>query len=339
MRTERQFLRQWQQRLKRPAPAVLVGIGDDAAVLAPPNGSNLVIASDVMVEDVHFRRRYFPPLALGHKALAVNLSDMAAMGAIPRYCLVTLAIPKNCFDTHADAIMQGLTTLADEHQVVVIGGDTAAAPERIFVDVTILGECPPEQAVLRSTAQPGDWLYVTGELGTAMAGCVILEQQASTLSQQTLPPALKDAIHKHLYPTPRLFVGQQLAARKLASSMMDLSDGLSIDLSRLCEASNVGCHIKANQIPVSTAARLFSHRNRQNAIELALHGGEEYELLFTVSPARRNDFEAFAKELAAGPDAVEFSCLGEIKDVSHGLKIETTNGIFPLPVKGFDHFS
>lgn len=338
MRGEREFIRLIEHRARRSSPDVVVGIGDDAALIVPKAETCLVIASDVIVEDVHFRRRYFPPQALGHKALAVNLSDIAAMGATPRYFLLTLGLPADCEDWFADQILAGILALADQHNVVLIGGDTSHAPERIFIDITILGEVTRSEAVQRSGAQVGDLIYVSGELGDSAAGLAVLQNQASTGSLHNTQISIQAAIRSHLQPQPRLKLGRILAHRHLATAMMDISDGLSIDLARLCEKSSVGARLQADTIPISSAAQVISSRNRQSPLQLALHGGEDYELLFTVSPQNQAAVTQLQTVLAETGDSVPLTCIGQIQPVQDGLQIETLTGIHPLEIKGYDHF-
>lgn len=340
MRKEREFLNDCRRRAHRPHPDLRLGIGDDAAMIVPTPGLAWVVASDVMIEDVHFRRSYFPPSALGHKALAINLSDMAAMGAVPRWCLLTLAVPKSCDDPYIDAILGGLLKLADTHNVALVGGDTSHSPDRIVIDVTIIGEIVPELAVTRAGARSGDLIFVSGELGNAAAGLQLLERQADTGSlHHNVMPTLVAAKNALLQPAPRLRLGRQLAQNALATAMMDVSDGLSIDLSRLCEASGVGALIDEEAVPVAPGARVVSARSRQNPMELALHGGEDYELLFTAAPERRSEIEHLAGDLAALGDPVELTCIGRVTEAVEGIRIQTFHGLQPLAARGYDHFS
>lgn len=236
---------------------VVLGIGDDAAIFRPRPGEDLVFTTDLLVEDVHFRRDTHPPDAVGHKALARGLSDVAAMGAEPRFCLLSLALAPCCDRKWVYAFYRGLLRLARKTGTPLIGGDLAHA-EKITCDIVVCGAVPKGKALRRDGAQPGDLLYVTGTLGGSALGLSLREG-----------PAYK----RHLRPQARLEAGRVIRERIKASAGMDLSDGLSIDLHRLCEASGVAAEID-QPLPIFPGATL----------DQALHGGEDYELLFTASP-------------------------------------------------------
>lgn len=331
MRDERDFIRRLGRVGARAVHDLLVGIGDDAAVVRVSSEKVLVAAVDALVEDVHFRRRYFPPDAVGHKALAVNLSDLAAMGATPRFCLLTLALPAGCAVDFADRLVDGLLSLADRFGVALIGGDTSSSPERMFVDVMVLGEAAPGRTALRSGARVGDAIFVSGELGNAAAGLRYLEDGHAT---GALVPsaAIQAAIDSLLRPIPRVELGRSLVERSLVTAMMDVSDGLSIDLSRMCEASGVGAVLDADAIPLATGAKVIALRNRQDPFDLALHGGEDYELLFTAPPELRAEIEALAT-----PD-VPMTRIGEIRPAREGVRLVRDGKSKSLAARGFDHF-
>lgn len=282
--------------------------------------------SDALVEDVHFRRQYVPAAAIGHKALAVNLSDCAAMGATPRFCLLSLALPPAA-QPLAEAIVGGLLTLADRAQVVLIGGDTTASRQHIFVDVSLLGDIAPGCAVTRSGARPDDYLFVSGTLGAAAAAFQAFEQGS------TPPDAASQA--RFLFPEPRLELGQYLATHHLATAMLDVSDGLSLDLARLCEASRVGAVLDAEALPVAPAVKAVT-TNQSAAWRLALDGGEDYELLFTVSPQDVATVTALSGMAAIG--GVGLTCIGRIT-ASRDLVLSLNGESRPLPIGGYDHFA
>src|SRR5882672_6202231 len=274
--------------LKRTAPstknlagrAVSLGIGDDAALLRPRAGYETVLTCDWFLEGTHFRRDKHPPDAVGWKCLARALSDVAAMGGVPRCFLLSLAIPGSQTGRWLDAFLGGLRRASRKFDCTLAGGDTTRRQE-ILISVTAVGEIRKARAVLRSGARAGDIIYVTGRLGEAELGLRILRNSRSPVRSGS--PFLK----KHLYPVPRLAVGQWLAAKRLATSMMDLSDGLSTDLPRLCVASGVGAEVESEKLPVvqrSSAGR----GPGVDPLQLALHGGDDYELLFTVRPSQVN---------------------------------------------------
>jgi len=326
MSSERDFLRRLQSMARRRCPDLQIGIGDDAALITPRPGRQLVVMSDALVEDIHFRRRYVPAAAIGHKALAVNLSDCAAMGATPRFCLLSLALPPSA-QPLAEDIIQGLLALADRAQVSLVGGDTTSSPQSIFVDVCLIGDIAPDCAVTRAGARPGDCLFVSGNLGAAAAALQALEQEIAP------PDAASEA--RFLFPEPRLELGQYLAAHGLATAMLDISDGLSLDLARLCEASQVGAILEAEALPIAPAAVAITS-DQAAARQLALDGGEDYELLFTVSPQQAATVAALSGAAIVG--GVTLTCIGRItagRDIT--LRVDGT--IYPLPARGYDHFA
>lgn len=259
--------------------AVIQGIGDDCAVVRPDANTDLVYTTDLVVEGRHFTRDQ-KPSDVGHRALARSLSDLAAMGAEPVFCLVSLAVPADCAGTWTERFYQGLLRLAQRHRIQLAGGDLSRA-DQIVADVMCCGSVPRGRALLRSTARPGDRVYVTGPLGKPWA--------------------------KNLRPEPRIAEG--LALRGIATAAMDLSDGISLDLHRLCVESNVSADLRSAAIPLARGSNL----------EQALHGGEDYEILFT---ARRN--------LPGGPVPI-----GEITKGATG-QVRLDGNI--LQAKGWDHF-
>ncbi len=251
-----------------------LGIGDDAALFRGRAGHEIVLTCDWFFEGTHFLREKHPPSSVGWKCLARAVSDIAAMGGIPRCFLLSLALPASHTGRWLDQFLGGLRRASRKFQCSLAGGDTTRRNE-ILINVTVIGEIQTGRAELRSGARPGDLVYVSGRLGEAELGLQLLKRSL----QGTRPkdPGMK----KHLYPEPRLALGQWLAKNQFASAMMDLSDGLSSDLPRLCAASGVGARLEAVKIPV---ARTSSHnpKNRAATLQLALHGGDDYELLFTV---------------------------------------------------------
>ncbi len=254
--------------------AVHLGIGDDAALFRPKRGHEVILTCDWFLEGTHFRRDKHPADAVGWKSLARALSDVAAMGGVPRCFLLSLAIPESHTGRWLDAFLNGLRRISSKFNCTLAGGDTTRRRE-ILINVTIVGEIRKSRAVHRSGARAGDILYVTGRLGEAELGLRILRNSKGQVRPDN--PFLK----KQLYPEPRLALGQWLAEKGLATSMMDLSDGLSSDLPRLCASSGVGANVESEKLPV------VQHSNAGRGpgvdpLQLALHGGDDYELLFTV---------------------------------------------------------
>ena len=245
------------------------GIGDDCAVLPLPRGHEALVTTDFSLEDVHFGREWHPPDSVGHRCLARGLSDIAAMGGIPRAAFLSLALPAELPQSWVDKFVAGLLKLAAQFSVSLAGGDTAQSPAGILADIVVLGSVPAGQAILRSGAQSGDFLYVTGTLGSAVAA----------LNQLRDGKKLRPRSHpKHFYPEPRVAVGQFLREKNLVSAMVDISDGLSTDLGHICEESGTGAVVYAEALPAASG---------KDGLTLALHGGDEYELLFTARPERR----------------------------------------------------
>lgn len=331
MKSETAFLQRLSSASGQNPADLLLGIGDDAAVFRPTPGMVLTAASDLLTENIHFRRAYFSGFAIGAKALLVNLSDMAAMGATPRWCLMNLALPSHFPDEEADAIVRGILETANRFGVTLIGGDTSASDGPIFIDVTILGETAPGDYLTRSGARPGDAIFVSGVLGDSEAGLRVLSRG------ENRPETHSEAIEKHLRPVPRLELGKFLVSSGACTAAMDLSDGLSIDLKRLCEASGTGALLSGNLIPVSAAARLEAAQAGKLPLDLAMHGGEDFELLFTIRAELAPEIEKMSgSELVGG---VRLTRIGNMATPETGIRMDCGNGPEPVPAKGFDHFS
>jgi thiamine-monophosphate kinase len=250
-----------------------LGIGDDAALWRPHPGFESVLTSDWFLEGSHFLREKHPPDSVGWKCLVRAASDISAMGGTPRCFLLNLALPAVATGKWLKGFLVGLRRAAKSLDCILAGGDTTRS-DRILISITVLGEIREGQEVLRSGARSGDLLYVSGTLGAAECGLRFLRKSAGRANLKNA------AVRKHLYPEPRVELGRWLAEKKLATAMMDISDGLSTDLPRLCAASGVGALVEPERLPVPRGL------DRQSALRLALHGGDDYELLFSVSPRR-----------------------------------------------------
>ena len=257
---------------------IRIGIGDDCAVLTPRPGEEMLITTDFSIEGRHFRRDWHEPEAIGHKCLARGLSDIAAMGGRPVACFLSLALPRALVLSAKkklswmDRFYVGLQALGAREGVSLAGGDLSESPTLAVADIMVVGAAPRGRALLRSTACAGDRLYVTGTLGGASAELAALEK-----SSRRSRKIVDDGTHPHFFPQPRLAAGQALLRRRLATACIDISDGLSVDLMHLCEESNLAAEVDAVAIPIGTGATL----------EQALHGGDDYELLFTARPSTR----------------------------------------------------
>lgn len=306
-----------------PDTSVRIGIGDDAAATEATPGCLTLTTSDMLIEGVHFNLDWCTPASLGRKSLSVNLSDIAAMGGVPRWFLLSLAIPPTLSVEFLETFIQGMLGLAEEHSVTLIGGDTCSSRSGLAISVTLMGEQRPELVVSRSGARPGDLVFVTGTLGDAALGLEMLKK-----GEQNGP-----AIESHLDPIPRVREGLTLAKAGLASSMIDISDGLAADLGHILEMSGVGARLLLDEIPLSPFYREAIPRYASDPYRLALGGGEDYELLFTVSPAARE--EAFAICRSCGTEASEIGVITETR----GLAIDSA--AFPnyrLSAEGYNHF-
>ena len=302
-------------------------IGDDAAVLEPTPGTMLVATTDLLVEDVHFRRRWAEPADIGWKALAVNVSDVAAMGGTPRWALVALAFPEPTGPEEIEAFYEGALALCDAHGVVIVGGDTSSSPGGWTVNVTLLGEAVAP--VLRSTARPGDLIAVTGTLGRSAAGLAVLEREAAPLG--VTPDLLAEMTDAHLRPRPRVAEARWLVNAGGLTAMMDVSDGLAADLARLVAESAVGATVHVDRLPVSPGTRVVAAALAQDPIAWATGGGEDYELLVTCD---RGAFE----RLRAGLPGTQLTTVGEITS-GRGVRWVDADGREVAVAAGFEHFS
>lgn len=302
----------------------LTKVGDDCAVLPKDDKTDMVVTADMLVEDIDFRLDWTTPEFLGHKALAVSLSDIAAMGADPVFAMVSLGVPETVWNTDfTDKFYEGWFVLAKHHKVELIGGDISKTPDKIVVDSIVFGEIAKGQAILRSGAKPGDSIFVTGELGGAAGGLILLE---SGVRYGQSNDTRRKLITRQLRPTPQIEIGKQLSAQGLCTSLIDLSDGLSSDLAHICRASGVGARIYAELIPVSRNLSELSITAEQR-IGLALNGGEDFELLFTAAE----------KKLIAA-DLSGITKIGEVTTDVGIIKILDKSGTSFLPQKGFRHF-
>ncbi|MBI5968448.1 MAG: thiamine-phosphate kinase [Deltaproteobacteria bacterium] len=320
-----------RNRLPAYLPRVFQGIGDDAAIASLSPGNDLVSTVDLMVEEVHFNLALTSAHLLGRKSLAVNLSDMAAMGARPRFALISLALPARIRVESVDEFYLGFLEMAEAHGVSLIGGDTSFSPDRLFISVTLLGEGKKEILVCRHGARPGDDLYVTGTLGDSLLGLSL----ARTLQGKSPLPDEKYLLEKHFNPIPRVQEGLALAEKGLATAMIDVSDGLFSDLRHICEESRVGATVFAQRIPQSNAFQSLSPALGRSGWQSAVRGGEDYELLFSAPPQKASEVMALARQWECG-----VTCIGKVEPISHGIIIRDEQGqVGPELLKGFDHFA
>jgi thiamine-monophosphate kinase len=303
-----------------PSPAVVLGIGDDAAALRPTPGTLTLITSDMLLEGVHFDLSFCDPQSLGRKSLAVNLSDLAAMGARPRQFLLSIALPANISLEFVDGFLAGVMEQAERFGVTLVGGDTCASRGGLVVSITALGEQLPERVVKRSGASPGDLICVTGTVGDSAAGL------------NELRNGVRDGflVARHLDPQPRVEAGVALAEAGLASAMIDVSDGVLADLGHICELSGVGARLELLRLPLSEEYRAACGAD---PFALALSGGEDYELLFCVPKGRLSEVELLLAGLG-----LPLSLIGEITKGSAVELVTPQGGAYQPGRRGFDHF-
>jgi thiamine-monophosphate kinase len=305
-------------RVRAVQPAVIKGIGDDSAVLRIPPGSDSLVTTDFTLEGIHFRREWHPAEAVGHRCLARGLSDIAAMGGGPLAAFLSLALPRNLPQAWVGRFTRGLVSLAHKYGVILAGGDTAQSPNGILADIIVMGSVPKGQAIFRSGARPGDRIFVSGKLGGSAAA--VLQMMAKP--KKRLNPR---SYRRHFYPEPRVELGRILREKQLATAMIDTSDGLSTDLAHICEESGVGAELDAATIPRARVGK----PSKEVALDLALHGGEDYELLFTLPPGKRI------------PDQIAGVALSEIGRItrSPGIFVRDPNGeVYELHPGGWEHF-
>ena len=346
------------------APSVALGIGDDCAILRPPRGHEILVTTDFTLEGRHFRRDWHPAESVGHRALARGLSDLAAMGARPLAVFLSLALPGEMLSTRAGRawirrFFTGLRGLADQSAVPLAGGDTSESPcDQVLADIVLIGSAPAGRALRRSTARAGDALYVTGELGGAAAELAAMKHHAAKSNSKPprmpgappIPRSLRNGwesssksspdqltAHPQLFPQPRLEVGQALLRRRLATAAIDLSDGLSTDLAHLCRESGVGAQVSVDALPIHPLAMQARDAQASHAatapnrgLTLALHGGEDYELLFSAPTTAR---------LPSSIAGVRITLIGTLTRGSLISLLDSAGRRSPLRPGGWEHFT
>jgi thiamine-monophosphate kinase len=301
------------RRSARGGQSVVTGIGDDCAVLRVPPGHELLVTTDFTIEKVHFRRDWHRPELVGRRCLTRGLSDIAAMGGEPRAAFLSLAVAGDVPQKWVDRFLKGLLDLAEEFKVPLAGGDTAQSAGGIQADIVVVGSVPKGKAVLRSGAKAGEQIYVTGELGGSAAALARLAESKPVGAEY----------FRHFRPLARVAVGQRLRQRGMASAMIDLSDGLSTDLEHICKESHVGAEIEAEAIP---RAQVGLGKKRV-ALELALHGGDDYELLFTSAAA-----------VPSSVAGVRVTRIGRTTQSAGIRLIEADGKQRPIEAGGWEHF-
>lgn len=304
-------------------------IGDDCAVIPKDSQTDLVMTTDLLIEDIDFRLQWTRPEFIGHKALAVSLSDIAAMGAAPVWSMLSIGVPEKIWQSDfVEKFYEGYFRLAEKFDVELIGGDVSKTPDKIVVDSIVAGEVKKNKAILRSGAKDGDLIFVTGELGGAAAGLKLLEDGIRFESNDKTWG--KNLLLKQLQPFPQVTVSKLLSENDLATAMIDLSDGLSSDLAHICRESKVGAKLFSEKIPfdknIDKAAESFDAK-----LDYALHGGEDFELLFTANPKKFFEYE---KRF----NSRKYFCIGEITANEEIIELVYKDKTVILQPKGFRHF-
>ena len=332
-----------------PRPAgVVVGIGDDAAVVEPDRGALTVVTTDALVEGVHFDAAFSSPADAGHKALAVNLSDLAAMGAMPRQALLALSLPAACRVADVDALIDALLALAARHRTALVGGDVTGSPGPLVIGVTALGSARRRRVLGRDGARPGDVVYVSGTIGAAAAGLAALrarpadEAPAPSAGESApdgpavSPPGasagLDDCVQRHRRPEPRVALGVALGRNRAARACIDLSDGLADVVRQIAAASGAGLRIDAEALPIHPEARAWFDGAGLDPVAAALAGGEDYELAFTSPPAFRGRLRHVRRRIGGLP----ITPIGVVTK-EHDLRLRRNGQDEPLP-RGYEHF-
>ncbi len=323
-------------------PSVLVSIGDDCAVVAPSPDRHLIITTDTLVESIHFNLDYFDPWHLGRKTAAVNLSDAGAMGGNPRWAFLNLAVRPGMTDRFWDSFSKGLLSRLSEYGVSLVGGDTVSTPDRLSLSLTLIGEVIKGKWLSRGRAQPDDLIYCSGYLGEAAAGLELLRKYKEKRSpfkdrkraHRISGTVLKRLVNKHLDPEPRVTLGQALAANGMVQTAIDVSDGIATDLAHICKNSRVGAEVWAREMPVSRALKRTSGILGISPLNLALTGGEDFELLWTVSEKNESEVRKIAaKILGYRPFRI-----GKIVQGDRVI-LKTSQGAKDITYQGYEHYT
>lgn len=305
---------------------VCCGIGDDAAVLKPTRDMLQLATADMLVEDVHFSLQTISPWQLGFKTLAVNISDIAAMGGIPRHALVSIALPQNTTVAFVEQFYTGLKALAEKYAVNIVGGDTVSSPKGVIVNVTVLGETEPDRVIYRSGAQIGDWIVVSGTLGDSAGGLQLLSDQLKFVGGERL-------VQAHFTPEPQIKLGR-VCSQWHVHALNDISDGLASEINEICTASGRGAIIQQHELPVSQELMTLAAQTNRAVSDYALYGGEDYQLVFTAQP------ETVEQIMLETRGQIKLTVVGQITARATGVMLANAlaNHV-PLLPKGYNHFA
>ena len=337
---EFEFIKSFIGKFSRTGKDVIVGAGDDAGVVKVSGDEYLLATTDALVDGVHFKSALFRPEDVGRKSIAVNVSDIAAMGGRPAYCLVSLVLPKSLDESYKNRLYDGIVQECERYDIQIIGGNVSGGKE-LVVDVFLLGKVASDKVILRSGAKVGDKVLVTGSLGDAAAGLQLLKLKEIRGRENDRELRFRTSrndnnlISKQLTPTPRLKEALMIAESGLATSMIDISDGLGQDIGHICDSSGVGVRIYEDRLLIGEGVVEVAERMGKKPLELVLLGGEDYELCFTASEKHvekiKSAIESKTKTLV--------SVVGEILEKEVGRLLVLRNGeVVPLLDTGWDHF-
>jgi thiamine-monophosphate kinase len=325
---ERAILERIRRAVPTPPPTLFVGLGDDAAVATPDRGTLQVLTTDALVEGVHFDRRFSSASDIGAKALAVNISDVAAMGGAPRLALLSLMLPGDLLVDDVDGLIEGLLQMAGAFGVALAGGNITRSPGPLILDVTVVGSVKPRKILTRGGGRPGDAVYVTGTIGAGAAGFEWLRAHAGGAASQEA--GMGECVARYRRPEPRARIGALLGRNRAASACMDTSDGLADAITQVCQASGTGATIDGSALPIHPAARAWF--GDRDPVQAALAGGDDYELVFTVPRRTRGRLGAIGRESRGVP----LTCIGELTQ-DPAIVVRRDGRTEPLP-PGFVHF-
>jgi len=330
---ERELIRNIARRAGSLNPLLKKGIGDDCAIFRSLPGSDWLVTADMLVDNVHFDRSWHSPYLLGRKSLAVNISDIAAMGGIPQFAILGLALPAGCDEHWTTEYMDGFFSLLQEYECALIGGDTVSAAA-ITLSVTVIGTVEQGRAIGRDGARPGDSVYVSGCLGSAAAGLHLFSHKLTGdgSGKATDFPALR---RQHLDPVPQVQLGRVLRESGMVTAMQDISDGIATDLGHICSASSVTAVVEAGDLPAHDELLAMCGQLQLDPLEFQLRGGEDYELLFTV---RAGSGEQLA-ELVLERTGKEIYRIGRIEEGQGGVMLSRSGSIENIAFQGYEHRS
>ncbi len=330
------FIERFKPQFKDLLTSDVIGIGDDCAIISANDHEDWIVTTDLLMEDVHFLRDAIDPFQLGYKSLAVNLSDIAAMGGEPVASFLSIAIPKDLEVEYLDEFMRGYHELSQKYNTALLGGDTTRSLKHLAINVVVIGKCEKGRARKRSDAKPGDVICVTGFLGDSAGGLQILLDKLNKGSKESPEKSVFDTLlQRHHMPEPQINEGLFLVRQKGVNAMMDISDGIASDLKHILKASCVGAEVLLDKIPLSDGLKKIADKYNWDALKMAVSGGEDYELLLTVASESFNEVqEKFRKKF--NKPLIEIGRIREVKDlVIHWLK---DGKEIDMLADGFNHF-